>query len=299
MSDKVEGTLTLDGLIEGKLPDDDTVERRLREWVGFAAGVGLRFSLEIDGDAFSLLADNTPVPADTIGENPTDVIAQTLGQLLKVFPGEHRVRVLSTVRSVEYRKGVEVQTLYVVGPDGTVGTRERTLDARTTPPPRKLTAREKWRLAGIGVLIAAVVFLISAIFVNYGDVWRHVVEGVTPFDVDALEVDASAFERFFTVEKKEHRSGARAVVVTLKRTDAWPVKDGVFLDPSKPVKTQRERLTRDALARGYVRCEYFDKDGKFLSCGHHRIAELHKKETTKLVLPLPPRKRLVRVVVTY
>ena len=299
MSDKVEGTLYLDGLIEGKLPDDDAAERRLREWVGFAARVRLRFNLEIDGGNFSLLADNTPVAVKSIGDNPADVIAQTLGELLKVFPGDQRVRVLSTVRSVEYRKNAEVQTLYVVGPDGTVGTRERTVDVRTTAPPRKLTVKEALKLVGIGMVIAGVIFGISAIWVPYGKIWRSLVESATPFDVEALEVDTSAYQRFFTIEKKEYKSGARAVFVTLKRTDAWPVKDGVFLDPAKPVKTQRERLTRDALARGYVRCEYFDNDGKFLESHHHRIAGLHTKETIELILPLPRRKRLARVVVTY
>jgi len=63
MSDKTEGTIVLDGLIEGRLPDDPSIEDKLEQWLEFVGQLGLRFNLEVTGSSFSLLPDSTPVRA--------------------------------------------------------------------------------------------------------------------------------------------------------------------------------------------------------------------------------------------
>jgi len=300
MSEKIEGTFYLDGLIEGRMPDAPETADRLEEWVRFAAGVKLKFSLEIDGGSFNILADNTPLAVDAMEEDPAQVISQALDELLKVFPSDRRSQVLSTVRSVEFRKDAEVQTLYIVGPDGTIDTRERTLEARTKAPPQKLTGKDRLRLAGIGLVIAVLIFLVSAIFVDYGEVLGPLIKGFTPFDVKTLKVDATAFQEYFTVEKTELKPGGKAVILTLKRTKTYPLTDADFEKLLAEKKSLRGRLTLDALARGYVRCEYFGgKDNRFLSFIPRRISHFRKKETLELTLPLPVDHRLTRVVVTY
>jgi len=143
MSEKVEGTVVLDGLIEGKLPDEPGAEEVLRQWLDFAASLKLKFNLEMDGNSFSILADDKPIPAEDLGPRPEERIADALGQLVKAVAAQQGRRVFSTLRSTEYLPGCEVQTIYGLGPDGTVQRSERTLQAETTPPPRRLTRREK------------------------------------------------------------------------------------------------------------------------------------------------------------
>ena len=96
MNEHTEGTLILEGLVEGRVPDSDEAEARLHEWVRFAATIRLRFSLEIDGSHFSLLPDDAAIETDALGPDPAERLRQALDQLLKVFPDTGRGAVLST-----------------------------------------------------------------------------------------------------------------------------------------------------------------------------------------------------------
>ena len=201
MSEKTEGTLVLDGLIEGKLPDDPGAEDILREWLDFAESLKLSFNLEIDGNSFSILADDRPIRAEDLGPRPEERIADALGQLVKAVPAQKGQRIFSTIRSTEYLPGSEVQTIYALGRDGTIQTSERTLEAETTPPPRQLTRREKVRRAAIGVVVATVILGVSSLFIPYGRVYDYTVGRIVPSSVDALKVETGSFKDYFTVEK--------------------------------------------------------------------------------------------------
>ncbi|KKL19207.1 hypothetical protein LCGC14_2467780, partial [marine sediment metagenome] len=115
-----EGTLILDGLIEGRLPERAEPERLLREWVRSAGSAGLHFSLTFDGPNFSLLAEKTPIPVEDLAPNPPDRISAALEELLKAFDPKQRTGLFSTLRSTEYRKGEAVQVVYGIGAGGTV-----------------------------------------------------------------------------------------------------------------------------------------------------------------------------------
>lgn len=300
MSDKTEGTLVLDGLIEGKSRDLSGISDRLREWISAAMSLGLRFSLDIDGNSFSILADNKPIQTDDLAPEAAEKIAGALNELLKVFPAGERRQILSTLRSIEYRKDTEVQTAYAVGPDGKIHTRERVVDARTTPPPRQLTRKEKIRVVITGIVIAMLAFLASSVFVDYRALIGNVVETVTPLDAAEIKVETGGFKKYFVVEDKTISRGSKAVILKLKRTKAFPLKDSdmkqLFADAKDSVS---ERLTVEALARGYVRCEFFDKKDKFLGFTDKRISPLRKNETIELTLPVPRDSRTSRIVITY
>lgn len=299
MNEKVEGTLVLDGLLEGKIPRQPGAESRLREWIAAAACANLRFSLEIEGGSFSILADNKPIPAEELAPSPAERIAAALRELLKVFAPEERRSIFSTLRSLEYREGAEVQTMYAIGPDGTIHVRERTVEARTAPVPRPLGRREKLRIGVIGLVVALLVFLVSSVFVDYREVLDRVLEAVVPLDAAALKVETGGFADYFTVEKKAFRGG-KAAVVTLQRSEAFPLDEaGIENLLAKSGNSLSDRLTIEALARGYVRCEYFGKKNKFLGFTTQRISGLREKETIELVLPLPGEGRLARIVITY
>ncbi|KPJ54260.1 MAG: hypothetical protein AMS16_04865 [Planctomycetes bacterium DG_58] len=300
MSEKIEGTLRLEGLVEGHLPDEAETETRLREWVRFAAGMRLRFALEVDGNRFSLLADNTPVSAKAVGAVPSETIAEALTELLKVFPERSGSEVLSTVRSVEYRKGEEVQTLYSFTADRSVDTHQRTLKARTKAPPQPLTLKERLRLAAFGLGIALVVFAASAVFVDYGKLLRNIIEDVRPYDAAQLDVDVETFAGYFALQKKTVDRSEGLLVLTLKRSKSYPKTDADLdrlLADAQP--SHRRRLALDAIARGYVRCECFDREHRFIGFVEKRIGSLREKETVEVSVPLPRKDRLKRVVLTY
>ncbi len=300
MSEKVEGTVILDGLLEGRVPDAPDAAAALRQWASFAESLGLRFSLEIEGSALSLLADDHPFAADALGGSPSTVIADALRQLLKVFPIADRARLFSTLRSIEFRKGLEVRTLYAIAPGGELDVRQETAEADTTPAPQPLTRREKLRQAAMGILIAAAILGISAIFVDYRALFSSIADAARPLDAAKVEVDAQAFRDYFTLEGKQVARGSRALVLTLKRTAAFPLKDADYPAlADKAGNALPARLALDAIARGYVRCEYFGKSGDFLGFTTERIRGLRGQESIELPLPVAGRKDLQRIVITY
>ena len=300
MTRRVEGTFILDGLVEGPLPDQPDAEERLRGWVALAGSRGLRFSLEVEGARFSILADNRPREAARWPDGVGDPMAEALRDLLVIFPREQRAGLVSTVRSVEYRPGQEVQTLYAVRPDGQIRVQERRIDAETVAPPEPVSSRAKLKLAGLGVAVALAAFGISALFVDYGKLFDSVVESLTPFDADKLQVEAGRFGDYFTIEKKAGGRGNRSVVLTLKRTRRYPT-DAAATEKlaAEAGKGLAGRLALEAVVKGYVRCEYFDAKGLLLGFSIERIADLRDKETIDLALPMPRNGRLVRVVLTY
>jgi hypothetical protein len=282
------------------LPADPKVAERVRAWIGFAEHLGLRWSLETDVGSFSILADDRPVAVARLGPDPARCIADALDELLKVFPEAERPALVSTIRSVEYRPGVAVRTLFAIGGDGRVHTREERAEAATVAPPRRLSWRERLRLIGIGLGVAAVLVAVSALFVDYGALFGRLREAVTPLDAEALPVDLGPFAPFLTIEKRELRQGGRELVLTVKRTAAFPLTpeacerllargDGGIVG----------RLAVEALARGYVHCELFDRDGACIGFTVERIAPLRERETLELALPVPRRARLVRLAFTY
>jgi hypothetical protein len=102
-----------------------------------------------------------------------------------------------------------------------------------------------------------------------------------------VAVDTGAYGECFTVAKKELAGGGKALVLTLKRGKAFPLTDEDIQRLFDQAKDVPSRLQADSLARGYVRCECFDKDGKFLYFSMLRVAGLRKDQTQEVALPLP------------
>ena len=302
MSEKVQGTIVIDGLVEGRCPDFGDIEARLRHWVRNAEARGLTFSLEVEGGTFSVLADNRTVSAADLGPDAVDTIAEVLRDLLVIFPPGQRASLVSSVRSIEYGQGVETQTGYAIGSDGRLETRQRTIDARTTAPPQPLTGRQKLRLAAVGLGAAVLVFAVSSIWVPYGELVGRLWDTVVPFDTDAVKIETGSFADYFTVEKKAVTRGrdGKNLVLTVKRKGAFPRSDKDIADLSAKAGEELSAvMTVQALARGYVRCEMFDKKGKFLGYRDGRIAGLRTAETAELTLPMPRKSRLARISIRY
>ena len=298
MQEKIEGTITLDGLVEGRFTGDDEVEERLRQWVSFVGELGLRFNLDVSGNAFSLLPDNRPVPTAKLGPDPDQALRQALEQLIAALPAEDRPRVFSTLRSAEVRKGQEVQSLYAAAPDGSVQVESRSVEVKTIAPPQPVSTKQRVKLGLIGLLLAAVMIGIAFLFPPVREKFAEFIGAIGPVTASDLTVDAAAYEPYFTVTVKE---ATRAyVVLVLKRTADYP-KDAAGLDAAHAAAdTLAKKLAVEALARGYVRIELFNDEGKWYHGGEVRIVPLKDAETMELRIGLPESKhRLKRIELRY
>jgi len=299
MTTHTEGTIILDGLIEGTFPKDaERAERLLRDWVGFAAGLGLRFSLEVEGRAWSLLADNRPFVGEKLGADPHEAIKQALKQLISIFPPEERKRLFSTLRATAYRKGLEVRTLYLISPDGSLTTEEQSAEVPTKPAPEPLSPRHKALVVLGGVALLAILLAISSLFIDYRELFRRAGAALRPIDLEKLQVDLSAFEGYLELQKKSLDRLRGVLVLTVTRGPRFPREPAQAEALAKQATTMAQRLALEAIVRGYVRVELFDAEGKFLQFTFVRIRGLATKPTVAIRLPLAPLNPR-RVVLTY
>jgi hypothetical protein len=300
MSEKIEGTVILDGLVQGKVPALPGAEQRLRDWVQFARSAQLHFNLEIAGGTFGFLADQAPIPAVDLGHDPAETIKAAMGELLKVFPPGERGAVFSTLRSVEYGKAEEVQTLYPIAPDGSVLARSRTVSAQTAAPHVPMPPRERAMAIAIGAVLLVLVLMVSSLFVDYRGIFASLRSQLKPLDAARFPVDASAFGNYFTIESKTSAAAGSGLILTLRRTPA-------LLDPktqptSRPATqpdADASRLAAQAIATGYIRCEFFDETGQFMGYAYLRIKTLRDAETMKAEIPFDTDRRPSSVVLTY
>jgi hypothetical protein len=297
---KTEGTLILDGLIEGRLPALPGAEDKLRAWVHFARHAGLDFNLNLDGGSFSLLADNSPRPAKKFSPEPSEIISSALSEMLKTIPPADRGKISSTLRSIEYRPHQEVQTLYPITPDGAVAPRQRIIEAHTHAPPPPLTTRERLRMGLFGLAAAIAVIAISALFVDYSKLWHEIRAEVSTPRADQIQIDNSIFADYFTIEKKALSPDSKSLRLLLRRTPRFPLTESDFTSASTRPSTQPNlrRLTLDSLSSGYIRCEYFNANNSFQSFHFTRLLPLRQSETLELILPLPPDSLPARIVFT-
>jgi|SRR6185437_5272274 len=306
MSEKVQGTVVLDGLVQGKVPALPGAEQRLRDWAEFARSAKLTFNLEIAGGTFGFLADQSPIVASDLGHNPAETIKSALGELLKIFPPGERGAVFSTLRGVEYGKDEEIQTLYVVSPDGSVLARSRTVSAKTTAPAAPLTFRERAMGIGIGALLLLLLFMVSSFFIDYRSTFSSLRSQLRPLDAPHFPVDGSAFEPYFTIESKSSARDGLGLILTLHRKAAF--LDAQTMLASHPATTQPASTQPDsgasplaaaAIATGYVRCEFFDEKDRFMGFVTVRVKPLRDADTMDLGIPFDSGRRPSRITITY
>ena len=190
MTQHTEGTVSLEGLIEGHLPPLPGSEDKLRQWVSTVRKLGLKFSLDTDGNRFSLLAVETPTSAEPLKPDPCESILNALNELMKIFPPEKRREVFSTLRSREYRQGVEVQTLYFVTGEGRFDIRRREVETDTTAPEAPLPVKHRLLYGLAGLAVVAAILALSSLVVPYGEIWERMTRSVKPVDVESMPVEA-------------------------------------------------------------------------------------------------------------
>jgi hypothetical protein len=219
--------------------------------------------------------------------------------MLKVFPPAERGRVSSTLRSIEYRKGQEVQTLFAIRPDGTIDPQQRVIEVSTTAPPTPMSRRERLLIGLVGVLVLLAAFGISAIFVDYREAWQRLRNQATPLSAETIEATAPAFEAWFTINNRQIGHDGGSIVLTLRRTTDLSLDSLNTAAGTQPAGDLERRLALDAVARGYVRAELFAADGRFLGSTMIRIAPLHQRETMEILIPMSREPRVTRIVLTY
>jgi hypothetical protein len=297
MTASIEGTLALDGLLEGRLGMLPGGQEMLSQWVASAQGAGLTFTFSIDGDMFQLMPDPAPVDVLDVPGSATRTLERLLDELVASVPAAQRGGLFSTLRASEYLQGRQEQTLYLVTPQG-LQTRRRTVSASTQPREQSMSSRQIVRTVLLGVLAAGVLVAVSTIFVDYRALFARAAESVRWSDPDQVQVELGELGRYIIIEGKSKDGGE--LVLKLRRTaefPATPAQQQAAVEAS--ATSLPARLAAESLARGYIRVETFDKDRRLVASFEARIVELRAAQTMELRVPLPRDRRLMHVTLTY
>jgi len=289
--EKTEGTIVFDGLIQGRVTDP-AVGEKLSQWTEFVGKLGPRFTLELRGGAFSLLPEPHPVSVRDLGSDPAESIRQAVEQLASLFSLPERLQLFSTLRSSEYRPQREVQSVYSIS-NGQVGVQSRTVEADTVAPPVPLSSRDRMKMAGVGLVMTAVVLGIALLFPGVRGMFREVAETVRPFSVKELTIDVGPYASWIEVAVDEAHSKRTGVALVIKRKNEFPLDDASYASAELAAGADvQRRFALENLGRGFVSIDFYDDQGKYLQTGHLRVVDLFAKESLPAVIGLPERIRV-------
>ena len=182
----------------------------------------------------------------------------------------------------------------------------KTVSAEAPVSPREMTRRGL-----LGLLIALVILLASSYVVPYRDLWIRLTASVEP--VKAV-VHAGLFSPYLQMELTglDRRTGMLKVHLT--RAPAYPISesalDALYANPPEPMAPPstttapatapasapaappatsllRRRLAIESLAKGTVRLEFRDAQGRILGGGTLRISDLQRLATLDGDVPAP------------
>ena len=295
-SEKVEGTIQFEGMLQGRLPAAPEFPNQLREWVAFLQELGVAFHADISDAAFNLLPEPEAVSIAKLGDPPEQAIQQAIEQLIEQFPSDDPAQLSSTLRSREFRHNEEVQTFYGIS-GRLVRPQTRTVEAQTVRPPEPITTQQRVQMGLVGLGMAVLMFGIALLFPGFRALFSHAVETVRPVDLKAIKIDPGPYATYVTHTVDEQKSGWGGVTIVLKRTKQYPLTDADLKTAvAESGDNLRQRMALESLVRGYVWIDLFDPDGNLLSHREQRVADLNSHESVEFLISFPAGVRVTQIV---
>jgi hypothetical protein len=298
MSEAIEGTFVLEGLVEGRLPEGGNIDESLRVWVKKANQEGILFDLDLSGFYLSLLPLNNGSQSASLNAMPHEVIVQLLEELLELFPIEYAPQLFSTLNSREFLPSQERQSLYAIKPDGTIDVQQRTIDVQTSLPPRPLHKRIRPRVIVLGLLVATAIIGVASVFIDFRELLNGMKHRVNPVSVKQVKINAGEFERFLEVSNPIPVLDTHGyhLPMTLTRKDYYPVDDESVAQAMEWAGDNlKRRLHVEALVRGRLRLEFFNGKNDFIHSAELRTAGLEQNEKAEVIIVWPSKTGAVRI----
>ncbi len=278
-----EGTMLFNGIIQGVMASPDE-KSTLTEWLESAAELGIEFSPDFTQLHYNLMPANELLQADKVGDAPEDVVGQILEQLWTAMEPGDAFNLTSTLRSIRFTEGEEIQTVYVYSLDGTISLQQQVLEAATTPQSQPLGSTALiWRF-GIAAVLAVLIFFLVR-YTGIGGYLKGFSEASNQSVSTKIKVE-SDFEDYFEVGEidraRDPKTGS-LLKFTLKRTEKYPTSDEeideLYKDPENSLKT---KLLLESLQSGSVKFELYDEENTSLQNGTFSVADLMEDESIEV-----------------
>jgi hypothetical protein len=219
-----ENTYRLEGLIQGPLPPGSDGLSVIKKLTADFNRNGLRLSVCIDDSQFKLTAEN--VTRDTEEIHPLEVdlmVHHALEKLLAAYPPELRMQIFSTLRSREYRPGLEVQSIYLIIYPGQVKVERREVTAEVEPRPAPLSAKNQFGYLVAAAGILALLGWASTSLVEYRDLGEQKLSTFRGTRLEDLRVDDKSLVGFVRiVETDIAKQPESSIILTLRKGTKWP-----------------------------------------------------------------------------
>jgi hypothetical protein len=282
MATKLEGTFCLEGMFEGpwRREDDLPVSRWGRE----TASHGISFHAEVSSGTFSIV----PSPGYFGVPQSLDLktqLEEALNNFLDILPAEDAEASFSTIRSVEYQPGKEIQTVYAIGPSRRIQAQQRSLDATTTAPPKELTGKALGIRAAIALACVAVIIAGTMPFVPYKRLLSRMKSNMVPVKSKDVTVELGHFDGVLKLRDIKISKGV--VTVTLDFSACPDTSDESLSKVWKESTEMREKLAMEALFKGQLLCKCFNTEGKLI--GKYTVELSRKTDQLSFDIPCPPR----------
>ena len=291
---ETEGTIVFDGLLQGPLPSSSELRALIEKWVS-TAGKLVRFSIDFEPGGFSVLVSDVPVPVKAFTEPPQEQARVRLEELVRLLPKEAWPQLTSTIRSVEYRAALKVETLYAAMPDGSIATREREVDWKpevvVPPVPGQRPSLRKLALMAAGVVAMIVILTLAGFWSMFSGV-----------SSEGIRLETSHAEPYLDFEFVEIDSRVEGIGIQVSRGKGFPSTLKGYEEQLALLRKKDDLpgfLMLRAVAAGTIHIEYLDEEGRVFNDIPIRVKGLMEGKKVKGFLPINRKHRPAVLRITY
>jgi hypothetical protein len=284
------GSIVLEGLLDGPIPPFPGGKERLLQWESFAREQGVPLRMRFEGSNFNALADDKPFPAPRVHDF-AETAQRVIEQLWKILPSEEQRRLLSTVRSTEYRESTKVETVYAITSDG-VRTKSRTAEWKSGA---RASLVERIGPTKLIVLVSALLFGVFYVVSNYEDLTWTFGKG----SPDDLAIEADGLAPYVKADVVYPSSKRRTIEIKLWREKALPLDLQGLLAERRKLENKNDLhawAALDALVvDAEIRIESLDADNQVIASGTFSVKKLLEQSDLRLFVPYRSGTRAVRL----
>ena len=256
----------------------------------FAREQGVPLHVRFEGSSFNALADDKPFPAPRVHDF-AETAQKVIEELWKILPSEKQRRLLSTVRSTEYRESTKIETIYAITSDG-VRTESRTSEWK---PGARASLVARIGPTKLVVLVGALLLGVFYVVSNFDELRWSVVAG----DPEDIAIEADGVAPYVKVELVLPPSKRHTIEIELRREKALPVDLRGLLAARRELEDENDLdawTALDALVvDARVSIESLDAEGNVLASRSYSVGKLREQDAVLLTVPHHPGTKVLRI----
>lgn len=262
-----EGTYILSGIVQGPLPPGPDGRDQLQQFNALLASSGISFSLRVDGENFSLLAEDRAIETNVVFASEIENnLKSALTTLLDAFPEGMRMSLMSTIRSRVFIEGREHQAVYAVVFPGIIQVESAVIKTTLLPRSRKFTFKHKAIFTLSVCLFLGLSVWASSRWVDYSPIKQQFALMFKGNKLEDIHLNTVALGDVIKIEKDDISSLRGVLKLKVARGSGWVVRIDGKENGNSPVEAA-------IYERRHLKLTYFDVTGNIVTDRSGRVVE--------------------------